>query len=477
MDHTLLIVAGLAMLLTTFDITAVVMVMPQIRDALSLDLGGFAWVMDAYSLAFTVCLMAAGLLADRHGRRRAFLAGTAVFTLGSLACALAPGSAWLLVARAVQGMAAAFVVCAGIALVAQRHAQPAQRARAFGWLGTINGSAMALGPAGGGLLAQAFGWHWVFLVNVPLGLAVIAGTLRWVGESRDPSARRIDLAGVLSLSAWLLAAVVWLMHGLRFGGVDVPAALAAASLAGLAALFAWTQLRSANPVFELALFARPAFAALCTVHLALSVGYWSVLVYLPPLLQDGLGHAAQAPLLMLAATSPMVVLPAWSARAAARVPPAAFFSAGLALAAAGAALVAGGAATHSLALALAGMLCGGTATALLAPQPLAGVVGAVPPEQAGAASAVTVILRQGGFALGIALLTAVARASGAASSPAPAVFACAALVTACAALGVAVLLLQARSRAARSHVSDFSQEHRFPPGATRAPATGPQNEA
>jgi MFS family permease len=142
-----ILVISIAIFITTFDITAVIMVMPNIKSELSLDIGGFAWVMDAYSLTFTVFLMTAGVLADRYGRRRVLLVGNALFLVSSVFCGLADSQTGLLIARATQGVGAAFIVCGGLALIGHRYAERTERAKAFALLGSISGAAMALGPA------------------------------------------------------------------------------------------------------------------------------------------------------------------------------------------------------------------------------------------------------------------------------------------------------------------------------------------
>jgi len=122
--------------LMTFDITAVIVALPQIKASLDLDLSGFAWVMDAYSLTFTVFLTAAGVLADRYGRRRAVLFGTWLFAIASIGCGFASGQAMLLSTRALQGFSAAFAICGCLALLSDRYKEPKLRAKAFALVGT-----------------------------------------------------------------------------------------------------------------------------------------------------------------------------------------------------------------------------------------------------------------------------------------------------------------------------------------------------
>src|SRR4051812_37578502 len=161
-------VLGMAAFLTQFDVTAVVVAMPAMAAELGFGVAAYAWVMDAYSLAFTGGLLAAGALADRYGRRRALLGGNIVFLAGSIACGFAAGGPVLWAARAVQGLGAAFVITGGIALLASTYTRPDERARAFALMGVISGTAMALGPTLGGLVSTWIGWRWIFLANIPL---------------------------------------------------------------------------------------------------------------------------------------------------------------------------------------------------------------------------------------------------------------------------------------------------------------------
>src|ERR1700754_1466817 len=177
---------GLGAFLTLFDVTAVVVAMPGVAKDLGFDVTGAAWVIDAYSLAFTGSLLASGALADRFGRRRAMLAGNAVFLLASIACGSATSGPLLLATRVVQGVGAAFMVTGAIALVAGAFPDHGQRTRAFGIIGVLSGVAMALGPTLGGLLASWFGWCWIFYANIPFCLLLALRVPPLVAESKDP---------------------------------------------------------------------------------------------------------------------------------------------------------------------------------------------------------------------------------------------------------------------------------------------------
>jgi EmrB/QacA subfamily drug resistance transporter len=396
---------GMAGFLTQLDVTAVVVAMPSIGSALGFGVAGYAWVMDAYSLAFTGALLAAGALADRHGRRRALLAGNLLFALASLACGLAWNGPALWAARAVQGIGAAFVVTGAIALVAQVYREPAVRSRAFGFMGVISGVAMALGPTLGGAIAAAFGWRWIFLLNVPICLLVGWGVPRLIAEARARERRPLDLAGVLLATLALGVAIAALLYPGR-----TAASIAAGLLLSgvLLALFALRQ-RCRAPVLDPRVFARRAMAGIAALLFAMSVGYWSVLVYLPLFLRAAFGWPAEiAGIALLAATAPMLFLPIVGGRLASRWGWRRLFATGLAILAAGDLLLVQALAGSEPVLAvLFGMIVIGTGAALTHPQLSGAVVTLVPAHMSGMASAVTIVMRQAGFALGIAALGAV----------------------------------------------------------------------
>ena len=183
---------GLSTFLILFDVTAVVVAMPAIAKDVGLDVAGLAWVIDAYSLAFTGALLASGALADRFGRRSCMLAGNAVFLVASVACGMALSEPMLLAMRVVQGAGAAFMATGGTALVAIAFPDVAQRSRAFGVMGVISGVAMALGPTLGGFLTSWLGWRWIFFANIPFCLALALAVPLLVDETNDRGERRLD---------------------------------------------------------------------------------------------------------------------------------------------------------------------------------------------------------------------------------------------------------------------------------------------
>lgn len=397
---------GLSSFLILFDVTAVVVAMPAVAKDVGLDVAGLAWLIDAYSLAFTCALLASGALADRFGRRRCMLAGNAVFLIASVACGMASSEPMLLAARVVQGLGAAFMATGGNALVATSFPNVAQRTRAFGVMGTISGIAMALGPTVGGFLASWFGWRWIFFANVPFCLALAVAVPRLVAESDDQEGRRLDPVGIVLLTIALGLAIDALLG--RHSALAVRAACLAGSVMTLF-LFLWQQSRSAHPVLDPRVFATPVMVGVAALLTALQFGYWAVLVYLPLFLTSGLPmNMETAGTVLLVATLPMLMVPLIGGRLVAHWGWRRLFQAAFGLLVIGDVSLVIAALSHDpglrLSTTIAGMAIIGVGAALANPQ-LSGVALALAPSaQAGMASAMTLIVRQAGFAISIAAL-------------------------------------------------------------------------
>jgi MFS family permease len=398
---------GLAAFLANFDVTAVVVALPAIARDLQLDVAGYAWVMDAYSLAFTASLLVAGALADRFGRRAAMLRGNLIFAAASVGCALARDGMSLNLARAAQGIGAAFVVTGGIALIATAYPQAEARTRALSWLGVMSGIAMALGPTLGGVVSSWLGWRWIFLASIPACALVAWGIPRLVGEANEASPRPLDLTGMAILTAALFALIEALLHGRAsqlalVGGCGLALALVA--------LFAFQQRRRVQPIFDSVVFLRPAIVGIAVLLAAVSVGYWAMLVYLPPFLAAAFGMSADTGgIAMLAATLPMLLVPPLGGRLVTALGWRWHFTLALAtmtIGSAGFVVALTANAVPSQWLVISAMLVVGLGAALAHPQLSGAVVALVPVEQAGMATAVTIVMRQAGFAVGIAVLGA-----------------------------------------------------------------------
>jgi EmrB/QacA subfamily drug resistance transporter len=241
-----------AQFIVVLDVTIVAIALPAMQADLGLSTTGLGWVVTAYTLTFGGCLLAAGRAADRFGRRRAFVAGLALFGLASLACGLAPTGGLLLGARAVQGVGAALVAPAALALLTAARPDEPARGRALGWWTAAAAGGGASGWLLGGLLSGLLDWRWVFLVNVPVCAAAAILATRALTDRRDRSAARADVPGAVLATAGLSALVLALTLSPERG---LTAWFAAA--AALLGLFALAERRAADPLLDRSLLRLP----------------------------------------------------------------------------------------------------------------------------------------------------------------------------------------------------------------------------
>ena len=185
----MLAICCLSLFIVGLDSTIVNVALPSIATDLHSSVSGLQWVIDAYTLVLASLLMFAGSTADRVGRRRTFQAGLTVFTLGSLACSLAPGLGWLVAFRMLQAVGGSMLNPVAMSIITNTFADPAERARAIGVWGGVFGLSMALGPVAGGALVDSVGWRGIFWVNIPVGIAAIVLCALFVPESRAPTIR------------------------------------------------------------------------------------------------------------------------------------------------------------------------------------------------------------------------------------------------------------------------------------------------
>ena len=259
-----------AQFVIVLDVTIVAIALPVMQDGLGLTATELSWVITAYTLVFGGCLLAAGRLADRAGRRRAFRAGLLLFAAASLGCGAAPSGAALLAGRAFQGLGAALVAPSALALLTAAHPRGRARARALGWWTAAAAGGGASGWVLGGLLSGLLDWRWVFLVNVPVCLAAALATGRIVSEQRAPAPSPPDLPGAALATAGLGALVLALTLA-ESRGVSSAATLAALAAAGvlLGALVA-VERRARDPLLDRAVLGRRAVATPNLVALVLT---------------------------------------------------------------------------------------------------------------------------------------------------------------------------------------------------------------
>ncbi len=303
-----LVAIALAAVMLPISVTGPGVALADMSGALNASAASTQWVLNAYNVAFTAFMLAAGSAADLFGRRRLFLSGTTVFALASLVAGTAPTILLVDLARFVQGMGAAAVLTSGSALLAHTFSGAA-RARAFGIFGASIGFGLAMGPFVSGLLVGVASWHAVFLVNVLLG-AVVLVLARPLPESKNPGARRIDLPGVLTFTLALMLLALGFVEGPSqgWGGVVTLGSFAGAAL--FLALFVVVELRVAEPMFDLSLLRRPTFVAIIWQPVSIVFAFAALLVYLPPYFQGAGGAGStMSGAMLLPLTLPVFVLP------------------------------------------------------------------------------------------------------------------------------------------------------------------------
>jgi EmrB/QacA subfamily drug resistance transporter len=250
-----LIIVCLGYLMIVLDVTIVGVALPSIRADLQFSQSSLAWVANAYLLTFGGFLLLAGRLADLFGHRRLFLIGITVFTLASLGCGLATSQPMLIGFRALQGLGGAVVSAAALSLTATLFTAPAERAKAMGVFGFVAAGGGSLGVLLGGVLTNALSWHWIFLVNVLIGVAVVATARKFLlGSAVTTSSRRVDVGGAVAVTSSLILAVYAIVNGNRAGWTSAQTLGLLAGACVLLALFVGIEARTPVPLVQLGLF-------------------------------------------------------------------------------------------------------------------------------------------------------------------------------------------------------------------------------
>jgi EmrB/QacA subfamily drug resistance transporter len=401
----------LAVCLATFmlllDITIVNVALPDISAELDTSFSDLQWVIDAYALMLAALLLTAGSLADLLGRRRVFAFGLASFTTASVLCALAPSALVLILARGAQGIGGAAMFATSLALLAQEF-QGRERGTAFGIWGATTGAAVAIGPLVGGALTSGFGWPSIFYLNVPIGIATLAITLRRLPESRNENAGGIDWAGLLTFSAALFALVFALIRGNEEGWSSALIVGLLAGSAALLALFVAIEGRSSRPMFDITLFRNRTFVGASIAAFALSASMFAMFLYITLYVQTILGYGPlETGLRFLPITALSFVAAAISGKLTAKLPARGLLGGGLLLVGLGMMLMRGIDANSSWTALLPGFIIAGIGIGTINPSIANAAIGVVVPQRSGMASGISSTFRQVGIATGIAGLGAI----------------------------------------------------------------------
>ncbi|MEU2059198.1 MFS transporter [Streptomyces sp. NPDC013455] len=436
-----LAICCMSLLIVSLDNTALNVALPSMQRDLHATTSGLQWTIDAYTLVLASLLMLAGSTADRIGRKRVFMAGLVVFTLGSVLCSLAPNLELLIVFRMVQAVGGSMLNPVAMSIITNTFTDARERARAIGVWGAVVGISMAAGPLAGGLLVQSVSWRAIFWVNLPVGLAALLLTLRFVPESRAHRARRPDPVGQLLVIA-LFGSLTYAIIEAPESGPGPVLPFAVIAVAALPALL-WYEARRDEPLIDPRFFRSAPFSGATVIAVSAFAALGGFLFLSTLYLQNVRGlDALHAGLWMLPMAVPTFLCAPLSGRLlGSRGPRLPLLVAGTAMTASGVLFAAFEAETADATLLLGYVLFGIGFGFVNAPITNTAVSG-MPRAQAGVAAAVASTSRQLGQTLGVAVVGAVL-AAGVGSSPYRQVFVSAArpgwwILAGC---GLAVLVL------------------------------------
>ncbi|GAA1584384.1 DHA2 family efflux MFS transporter permease subunit [Actinomadura kijaniata] len=404
--------ASLASFMMALDSLVVTTALSTIRRDLTASIESLEWTVNAYNLTFAVLLLTGAALGDRFGRRRVFVAGLAVFTLASAACALSPDIGTLIASRALQGAGAAMVLPLSLTLISAAF-PPRQRGRAMGLYLGITGLATFSGPFVGGVVAEGLAWQWIFWLNLPVGLAAIVLSVRRVEESVGPN-NRFDLAGVVLVTLGAFGVVWGLVRGnaAGWGSVEVLGALVLG--AALVVAFVLWEGRAKAPMLPMRFFRVRAFATANPANFCVFASLYGTLFFLAQYFQTGLGEGPLgAGLRLMPWTATLMVCAPIAGALADRYGERTFVVVGLLLQTAGTGWIAlvADAGTGYLEL-LPALVVGGAGLTMAMPAAQKAVVGAVRPQEIGQASGAFMMLRILGGVFGVAIAVAVFAGTG-----------------------------------------------------------------
>jgi len=408
-----LIVLCLGELMIVLDTTIVNVALPSIREDLAFTETSLVWVVNAYMLTYGGFLLLGGRLGDLFGQRRLFLLGITLFSLASLVCGLAGSQGLLVAARAVQGLGGAVVSAIALSLIMNLFSETVDRAKAMGIFGFVCAGGGSIGVLLGGLLTSALNWHWIFLVNLPIGAAVYALSAVLLRESRAPAAARLDVGGAVTVTASLMLAVYAVVNGNEAGWTSTQTLGLLGAAAGLLALFLAIEARVRDPLMPLRLFQLRNVATANVVGVLWSAAMFAWFFVSALYLQLVLGYSAmQVGLAFLPANLIMAAFSLGiSARMVMRFGIRMPLAAGLLLTAAGLALFALSPVEGSFALhVLPGMTLLGIGCGMAMNPALLAAMSDVATSESGLASGIVNTSFMMGGALGLAVLASLAAA-------------------------------------------------------------------
>jgi EmrB/QacA subfamily drug resistance transporter len=411
-------ITSVAAFMAALDNLVVTMALPSIQRDLGAGLGELEWTVNAYTLTFAVLLLTGAALGERFGRRRLFVLGLAIFTVGSAGAALAPDLELLLAARALQGVGGAIVTPLSLTILTSA-VPPERRGLAIGAWSGISGLGVALGPVVGGAVVEGISWHWIFWLNVPIGALTILLALRTLGERREPAAR-LDLPGLALAGLGLLGIVYGLVRGNQAGWSSAEVMVSLAAGAVLVGSFVAWELRAPAPMLPMRFFRNRTFAATNAVSFLMYLGLFGSAFLLAQFLQTAHGYG---PLEAGLRTLPWTAVPLFVAPLAGalsdRIGGRPLMIGGLALQAAALAWIAAVASpTVPYGQLAPGFFAAGVGMSFVLAPVANTVLSAVEPHETGQASGANNAIRELGGVFGVAILAAIFNGAGGYASPA-----------------------------------------------------------
>ncbi|MCA1325073.1 MFS transporter [Herbaspirillum sp. alder98] len=404
----ILLTASLGCAMTVLDTNVVGIILPTISRELGASFADIEWVVSTYVLCFSALLLPAGSVADRYGRKRVFLCGLTLFALASLACALVPSIRALYMARAAQGIGAAFLLAPALAIIGHAFHDETRRAQAWAFWGGIMGLTMVAAPLIGGAINTLMGWRWAFAINLPACLGLALAVIGHIPESRSATPRALDLPGIATFSCAIFMLTWALITGPEHGWTS--AAFLARSTGGILLfwLFIVIERRRIQPMLELSLFRRGSFVGSVTAMFAYAAAAQVMASLLPLFLQNARGmQAAAAGAAMLPFAVAMLLLPQAGRALARRLRSSTIVVLGLSVVALGNLVLAFAADAGSTPFIVIGMAVLGCGGGLLNGETQKAIMSNVPPERAGMASGISTTSRFTGVLAGFAGLGAV----------------------------------------------------------------------
>jgi DHA2 family methylenomycin A resistance protein-like MFS transporter len=398
----------LAMCVATFmiqlDVTIVNVALPSIQHGLDTTPSDLEWVISAYALALAALIPVGGALGDRYGRKRLFLIGVTIFTLGSIACALSGSDQTLIGFRVLQGVGGAAMLALTLSIITETFPKET-RASAIGTWAAIGGTGFGVGPVVGGVLLSFFGWSSVFWANVPFAAVAITLTLIAVPESRNASSRRLDLPGVTANALGLVGITLGLIDASSHPWTSVLVLGPLAIGAGLLVCFALWERHTAHPMVPPALLGARSFVSASGVYLISYAAFGAFMYYLTLLYQDINGWSAlRTGLSWLFMNAPFLLMAQLTGRIDRRHPPAKVVGAGCLVAAIGIFALSRADATSPFVLTAIGYVLAGAGFGVIVPGVTHVAMRDVPTGVSGAASGIVNASRQLGTSLGLAVL-------------------------------------------------------------------------